>query len=1093
MIKIRSHRPGSVWLCQWLMILFFIGLDDATGRNTGYANTADKTLVKSQEDNYALVLKFDKETTVSILLDLSSKCGITTERREFYNFPGVFEGLGSKVGYFNYYDLSIKIVRQRDEQGRITTKDKSEASCHIEQFENRRHFIFSQSTNVSDMKKTAIGLCVISKEKQFLIPTTGYFFKTVKANEPLMLTISRLLAEMRYICRDNANRALGIEDIYFVDDDILNSVKEAVKCQAAEIGTQLFILSEDSTKTGKEISVNLKNVVAKIAPEAKIELAPESNTTTMVSSSDPEKDTEPGALSSGGQSKVEDRYALYLKSDHDRQVHLRLMPSDNWGSPQYFPYRTPEIFIEKLRGAQLNFNYYDLQIQAKNGEWQDLPSNDEFIRVNDEKKYCRIFSERLDSLEWNVIPIGICAIGAIDGDLIPIEATFSLNLTKNSPIKWTISQLLSQMNYKWQGDKQSKLGVEEILLLDDAQVKKIKAVMTVNSTTKLSKQLFLISKKVEYPGQGIGSILQKTIAQFEDSLKRVTRSRPYQFPGTTAATAGSSSGAPTSEKWTGEIELELRGEHDSPQPDFNKFYAASQERYPVTLTGRHKGGRTIEFEELQRGKKYQVKYEDPRFNSVAVILDDTSPPPKMSLFPYKIIFEFKLPPDERTEISCEDQSGIVGRISGREWPRYVEKGRVYQLKFTAEVPGYGTVIKKIEWSNLPPSPKDPTGVRRAEIVFSHNPVRKIEYSGDGGVGIKLASLESGEVDGKELSNAGDNFTAYVSDQALNAIKADFVNAADKNWYECRVTSNAQTGVLRIYVLRRFKLEPILVNIFPQETEVILKSIEPAVSLYRRYESYPPRSGDLWSVSQTLKNEDRLFVLTSSSQKEKTNFAVTFEAPKGRRFAGGSETMVKRIPIHLTNDALNVVTEKLPIIPLIYIDYSNAMPMEAVREIQKSLEGYKEKIYVALGHDGRIAEEFFAGPGMGENWDRLNQFLNRYPNFDYAPITRNEIKSFVDKVAKLDAGFWGRHCAAPLFIVSAKNSSVFQKSNEFDIEETYETLRNKKPDQLLTGRFLITIGGEASTVNRHIQKWSRETTRTALHTLLTSELQKLSLP
>ena len=182
--------------------------------------------------------------------------------------------------------------------------------------------------------------------------------------------------------------------------------------------------------------------------------------------------------------------------------------------------------------------------------------------------------------------------------------------------------------------------------------------------------------------------------------------------------------------------------------------------------------------------------------------------------------------------------------------------------------------------------------------------------------------------------------------------------------------------------------------------------------------------------------------------------MKIELPWGFESDSGEKSWIMNISTEPNKvNQISLAVSRLPIIPLIYINYSEQLQSHSIRKIHQALKQFDGKLFISLGHDGQISyyDEIFSS--KPENWNRLNHYLNRNPTIGYASIPRTEINHFVKRINNIEFNFWENHIALPILIFPVQN---FLKQSSGEISHWIKSIDILAKNKLIKQEFVIIL-------------------------------------
>lgn len=360
----------------------------------------------------------------------------------------------------------------------------------------------------------------------------------------------------------------------------------------------------------------------------------------------------------------------------------------------------------------------------------------------------------------------------------------------------------------------------------------------------------------------------------------------------------------------------------------------------------------------------------------------------------------------------------------------------------------------------------------------------VEYLDTSGVIIK--SISDLRPDLNRRFESGDKARWYLTKNELKTIRFRIEDDAMTRWYQIQEKKLNEWISLRLEPT--YRVDELTLN-GPEDLSVKVLSENAMMNgKARRFSSYPPDQ-EWQNVQEAQVGQPISILVRNDSTANEQLVKLRVEVPWGFEFPDGKRSSLFTLQTYPgQSNELNIHAERLPLIPLVYIDYSEAMPTNVVRDLTTILQEYDGKAFISLGHDGRIVHQIKVSGSSHENWDRLNQYLNRHPTIGYASLARNEINQFVDYVKQIQYGFWRNQFAIPILILSSRYQTSLTQT-EFD--RWIEQIQKLKEDKLIKDEIIVIIMGNqtnghglnASNYNAHFFNWSSRELKQALSELL----------
>ncbi len=332
----------------------------------------------------------------------------------------------------------------------------------------------------------------------------------------------------------------------------------------------------------------------------------------------------------------------------------------------------------------------------------------------------------------------------------------------------------------------------------------------------------------------------------------------------------------------------------------------------------------------------------------------------------------------------------------------------------------------------------------------------IEYKGREGVTVKSYSNEKSELN--RVFKDGDKVRWYLTQDEFMSINYSIEDYEKKKWFELLKTKTGNNWIT-LSLKPTFRYDKIN---FSSSIEPMSFTISSNDTKFLEYDgldlpSYPP--GIKWASTQKLTSGQQ--VLTLANKVENNSFDLKMELPWGFESELGEKSWIMNISTESNKvNQISLAVSRLPIIPLIYINYSEQLQSHSIRRIHQSLKEFDGKLFISLGHDGQISyyDEIFSS--KPENWDRLNHYLNRNPTIGYASIPRTEINHFVKRINDIEFNFWDNHIALPILIFPFKN---FQKQNSYEISHWIKSMETLANNKLIKQEFVIILIDDFNTL------------------------------
>jgi hypothetical protein len=330
----------------------------------------------------------------------------------------------------------------------------------------------------------------------------------------------------------------------------------------------------------------------------------------------------------------------------------------------------------------------------------------------------------------------------------------------------------------------------------------------------------------------------------------------------------------------------------------------------------------------------------------------------------------------------------------------------------------------------------------------------IEYSGIAGVKVRSVSEERPDLN--RVFENGDKTWWYLTEAELKNISFSVDSDTQKEWYRVERT-NLYNDRINLTLAPTYRYDRL--RIITSENGVSIKIYSNDTKFYSLNDDelpeYPPSLE--WHDMKEVGHGDMLLVLAGNELAQPVgSFDLTVEVPWGYESEAGQKSWAMSLetsPDEVKEIAFDL--EKLPLIPLIFVDYSEATSVSQMREIYEVLKNSQGKAYIALGHDGRIVYAMPVHNSRPERWNRLKQYLNRFPTTGYASLPRNEIGRFVDQIKLIQYSFWGNHIAVPILIFSSQNHSAL---SEIELEHCAKEIEQLSKDRLIKDELvLVAIG------------------------------------
>lgn len=332
----------------------------------------------------------------------------------------------------------------------------------------------------------------------------------------------------------------------------------------------------------------------------------------------------------------------------------------------------------------------------------------------------------------------------------------------------------------------------------------------------------------------------------------------------------------------------------------------------------------------------------------------------------------------------------------------------------------------------------------------------IEYKGIDGIEIKSDSNQKPEL--TRVFKNGDKARWYLTESELQSITYLINDNEHREWYTLE-KSNTGKDWITITLKPSFRYDKI--ELIPSTNLFSCTVTSNETRFWMKNEGVPPQypPNDNWSNTKEVTIGQHVFLLANDNP-ESDGINLKIELPWGFESKDGERSLILNLStLPDINNQVKLEISRLPIIPLIYINYAEPLQSSSIRPIQNALKGIKGKVFISLGHDGQLVfkEEVFSS--RPESWNRLNQFINRHPTIGYASIPRNEIRHFVKRVDNIEYRFWDNHVALPILIFTAQN---FRKQETEEITQWIQSIDNLSKNRLIKKEFvIIQIDGDLS--------------------------------
>lgn len=325
----------------------------------------------------------------------------------------------------------------------------------------------------------------------------------------------------------------------------------------------------------------------------------------------------------------------------------------------------------------------------------------------------------------------------------------------------------------------------------------------------------------------------------------------------------------------------------------------------------------------------------------------------------------------------------------------------------------------------------------------------IEYKGRDGIAIKSYSNEKLELN--RVFKNGDKARWYLTLDELKSITYSIKDYEKQKWFELLKTKTGNTWItLSLKPTFRFDKINFSSSIVPMSFTISSNDTKFLEYDGQDLPSYPP-SGK-WTNTQKITSDQQVLILT---KKDKNNFFdLKIELPWGFESDSGEKSWIMNISTEPNKvNQISLAVSRLPIIPLIYINYSEQLQSHSIRKIHQALKQFDGKLFISLGHDGQISyyDEIFSS--KPENWNRLNHYLNRNPTIGYASIPRTEINHFVKRINNIEFNFWENHIALPILIFPVQN---FLKQSSGEISHWIKSIDILAKNKLIKQEFVIIL-------------------------------------